>query len=155
MFGDQPSIKYLYPFGAKCYVHVPKEKQIGISKLSLREIKYYVISYRKSSKILRLYNPQKRRVFTSRDVVFPDSTNHLESTKIESPFDLPLNLGNDTPWTIEQKRDLWEWIVNNLDNAIARAENRNLTLRKFIRSAHMNITPILISLIRIKNFWTN
>jgi hypothetical protein len=26
MFGDKPSIKHLYPFGAKCYVHVPEEK---------------------------------------------------------------------------------------------------------------------------------
>jgi hypothetical protein len=38
MFRDKPSIKYLYLFGAKCYMHVPKEKLIGISKLSPREI---------------------------------------------------------------------------------------------------------------------
>jgi hypothetical protein len=34
---------------------------------------------------------------------------------------------------IDQKPDLWEWIVNNLDDAIARAENGNPTLCKFIR----------------------
>jgi hypothetical protein len=77
LFGDKPSIKYLYPFGAKCYVHVPEEKQIGTSKLSPRGIKYYVVGYTESSKILRLYNLQKRRVFTSRNVVFPDSTKRL------------------------------------------------------------------------------
>jgi hypothetical protein len=83
MFGDKPSIKHLYPFGAKCYVHVPEEKQIGISKLSPRGIKYYVIGYTESSKILRLDDPQKYRVLTSRDVVFHDSTKLLESTEIE------------------------------------------------------------------------
>jgi hypothetical protein len=31
MFSDKPSIKYLYPFGAKGYVHVPEEKQIRTS----------------------------------------------------------------------------------------------------------------------------
>jgi hypothetical protein len=101
MFGHKPSIKYLYPFGAKCYVHIPEEKQIGISKLSPRGIKCYVGGYAESSKILRLYNSQKRRVFTCRDVVFPDSTKCLESAEIESLADLPLNLDNDTPWTIE------------------------------------------------------
>jgi hypothetical protein len=53
--------------------------------------------YTESSKILQIYILQKRRVFTSRDVVFPDSTKRLESTEIESPPDLPLNLDNDIP----------------------------------------------------------
>jgi hypothetical protein len=26
MFGDKPSIKYLYPLGSRCYIHVPEEK---------------------------------------------------------------------------------------------------------------------------------
>jgi hypothetical protein len=77
MFGDKPSIKHLYPFGAKCYVHVPEEKQIGTSKLSPRRIMCYVVGYTELSKILRLYNPRKRRVCTSRDVVFPYSTKCL------------------------------------------------------------------------------
>jgi hypothetical protein len=74
-------------------------------------------------------------------VVFSDSTKCLESTKIESPADLPLNLDGDAPWTIEQKWDLWEWIVKNLDDAIDRAENRNLTLRKFIRFCSYEDNP--------------
>jgi hypothetical protein len=37
--GNKPSIKHLYPFGGKCYMHVSEEKQIGISKLSPRGIK--------------------------------------------------------------------------------------------------------------------
>jgi hypothetical protein len=97
MFGDKPLIKHLYLFGAKWYVHVPEEKQIGTSKLSPRGIKSYVVGYTESSKIMRLYDAQPRRVFTSRDVVFPDSTKRLGSTEIESPADIPLNLDNDTP----------------------------------------------------------
>jgi hypothetical protein len=87
--------------------------------MSPRGIKWYVVGYMESSKILRLYNPQKRRLFTSGDVVFPESTKRLESTEIKSPADIPLYLDNDIPYTIEQKHDLWEWIVKNLDDAIA------------------------------------
>jgi hypothetical protein len=87
-------------------VHVPEEKQIRISKLSPKGIKYYVVGYIESSKILRLYNSKKRRVFTSRDVVFPESTKYLESIKIELQPNLPLDRDNNTPCTIEQKWDL-------------------------------------------------
>jgi hypothetical protein len=38
MFSNKPLIKHLYPFGAKYNVHVPEEKQIGISKLSPKGI---------------------------------------------------------------------------------------------------------------------
>jgi hypothetical protein len=34
---------------------------------------------------------------------------------------------------IEHNRNLWKWIMKNLDDAIDRAKNGNLTLRKFIR----------------------
>jgi hypothetical protein len=126
-------IKHLYLCRAKCYVHLPEEKQIGTSKLSPREIKCFVVCYTESSKILQLYDPQKCRVFSSRDVVFPDSTKRLELIEIKSPADLPFNLDNDTPWTIEEKQDLWELILKNLDNAIARAENGKPILCKFVR----------------------
>jgi hypothetical protein len=122
-------------------VHVPEEKQIATSRLSPRGIKCYIVGYTESSKILRLDDPQKGRVFTSRNVVFPDSTKCLESTEIELPADLTLNLHTDIPWMIDQKRDLWECIVKNLDDAIARAENRNPTHRKFIRFCPHKDTP--------------
>jgi hypothetical protein len=108
IFGDKPSIKHLYPFGVKCHVHVCEEKQIGTSKLTPKGIKCYVVGYTESYKFLRLYDPQKCRVFTFRDIVFPVSIKRLKSTEIESSVDIPLHLYNDTPWTIEQKRDLWE-----------------------------------------------
>jgi hypothetical protein len=132
MFSDKPSIKYLYLFGSKCYVHIPEEKQIRTSKLSPRGLKYYVVGYTESSKILWLYNPQKYRVFRSKDVVFSESTIRLESITIKSQANLPLDLDDDAPWTIELKWDSWEWIMTNLDDAIDQAENGNPTLRKLI-----------------------
>jgi hypothetical protein len=97
MFSNKSLIKHLYRFGAKYYVHIPEDKQIGISKLSPKRIRCYDVGYKESSKILRLYDPHMHRVFTSRDVVFPDSTKCLESTKIELPADLFLDLDSDTP----------------------------------------------------------
>jgi hypothetical protein len=60
IFGDKPLKKYLYPFWAKCYVHVPEEEQIGTSKLTPRGIKNYGVSNTESSKILQVYDPQQR-----------------------------------------------------------------------------------------------
>jgi hypothetical protein len=97
LYSDKPSIKYLYPFGAKYYVQVPEEKQIGTSKLSPSGMKYYVVGYTESSKIFRLYDPHKHQAFTFKDVIFPDSTKCLVSIKIESPANLPFDLNNDAP----------------------------------------------------------
>jgi hypothetical protein len=43
MFNDKPSIKYLYLFSAKSYMHMSKTKLIGTFKLSYRVMKYYDI----------------------------------------------------------------------------------------------------------------
>jgi hypothetical protein len=97
-------------------------------------MKYYVVGYTDLSKTLQLYDPHKRRLFTSRDVVFPDSTKCLDSTRLETLDDLPFDLDNKEPWTIEQKWYFREWIAKNLDDAIDWAKNGNPTLSKFIRS---------------------
>jgi hypothetical protein len=52
MFGDKPSIKYLYPFEEECHMHAPEEKLIWTSNLIPRQIKCYVVGYIESSKIL-------------------------------------------------------------------------------------------------------
>jgi hypothetical protein len=52
IFGNKPSNKYWYSFGAKCYVHIAEENQIRISKLFFKRIKYYIIGYTASTKIL-------------------------------------------------------------------------------------------------------
>jgi hypothetical protein len=56
MFGDKLFIKYLYPFGAKYYIYISEENQIGVSKRYLRGIKYYVIGNIELTKIFQLYN---------------------------------------------------------------------------------------------------
>jgi hypothetical protein len=95
LYGNKALIKHLYPSRAKCYMHVPEEEQIRISKLSPRRIKCNIVGYTELSKIFKLYDPHKHRVFTSRDVVFPDSTKRLESIEIELLADLPFGLDND------------------------------------------------------------
>jgi hypothetical protein len=80
-------------------MHVSQEKQTAISKLSSRGMRYYVAGDTESSQILRVCHSHDHRVITSRDVVFPISTHRLESTAIESPADLPLDLDDDAPGT--------------------------------------------------------
>jgi hypothetical protein len=64
MFVEKPQLAHRYPFGTKCYVYIPEEKQIGMSKLGPRGMKTYIVGYTESSKVLRLYDPEKCRVFT-------------------------------------------------------------------------------------------
>jgi hypothetical protein len=87
-----PLIKYLYLIRTKSKIYVCKEKWIRISKLSAREIIYYILGYTKSIKIHGKYKHQNCRVLTSWDVVFPEFKKHLESNQIESSANLPIDL---------------------------------------------------------------
>jgi hypothetical protein len=66
-------------------------------------MKCYVVSYTESSTILRLYDPQKYRIFTSMDIVFSESTKCLELTKIELLANIPLDQDDNTTSPIKQK----------------------------------------------------
>jgi hypothetical protein len=78
-------------------MYIPEEKQIVISKLTPRGMKSYIVGYMEITKILRLYKPQKAKVFTSEDVESPRSTKYLELTKIKSLSNLVLHLDSDAP----------------------------------------------------------
>ncbi len=56
-------------FGCDAYVHTPKELR---SKLEPKASKCIFLGYAPGSKAYRLYDPQKRRLIKSRDVLFDE-----------------------------------------------------------------------------------
>jgi hypothetical protein len=61
------SYSHLRVFGCKAYVHIPKEQR---SKLDDKATPYIFLGYRNEEFGYRLWDPEKRRIVTCKDVVF-------------------------------------------------------------------------------------
>lgn len=82
---DVPKVSHLHPFGCKSFVHIPPETRPAGSKLQPREIEGLFMGYTGSSKIFRIFIPQKRVVIITRQVVFPDTKSGEETFKFTQP----------------------------------------------------------------------
>jgi hypothetical protein len=65
--GKKPSLTHLKVIGCEAYVHVPKENK---SKLDKKDEKCIFIGYKYGLKGYKIWNPETKKVFHSRDVVF-------------------------------------------------------------------------------------
>lgn len=81
--GETPSIAHLHVFGQRVYVHIPEETRHSGSKLQPRAIAGIFVGYTRSSKIYRIYIPEKRIVQVTRQVTF------LSTKPGEVTVDLP------------------------------------------------------------------
>lgn len=118
--GRKPGISHLRVFGSVAYAHVPDQKR---TKLDDKSEKLIFVGYDSSSKGYKLYNPQTRKVISSRDVVFDEeatwdwnvppeenynflpypygdtsrSEEHLEIAEPSTPPSSPTRGGQETP----------------------------------------------------------
>ena len=67
--GRKPGISHLKVFGSIAYTHVLDEKR---TKLDDKSEKYVFVGYDSRSKGYKLYNPNSRKIFISRDVEFDE-----------------------------------------------------------------------------------
>jgi len=68
--GRKPDVSFLRTFG--CVGHVKKTKP-NLSKLEDKSTPMVFLGYERGSKAYRLYDPQRRRVVVSRDVIFDEA----------------------------------------------------------------------------------
>ena len=88
LYGDKPSIKHLHPFGTQAFVHIPKEARAPGSKLLHRAESGTFVGYGKTSKIFRIYIPDRNAVVESRDVTFAPFNEPDQKSQTEFNFDL-------------------------------------------------------------------
>ena len=69
--GRRPSVDHLRVFGSVAYVHVPKVQR---KKLEPKSIKCLFVGYCTDTKAYRLWDPKRRRIIVSRDVIFDEYT---------------------------------------------------------------------------------
>ncbi|WZZ35042.1 hypothetical protein YC2023_018443 [Brassica napus] len=81
----KPSVDYLRVFGCLCYVLVPGELR---NKLEARSTKAMFIGYSTTQKGYKCYDPDTRRVLTSRDVKFIEARGYYEEKNQEDLKDL-------------------------------------------------------------------
>ena len=72
----KPSIAHLQVFGATAYVHVQKEKRCHLESHTTKCI---MVGYEKGTKAWRLWDPVRKRIIISRDVIFDESP-HTQPT---------------------------------------------------------------------------
>jgi transposase InsO family protein len=67
--GHKPNVAHFKIFGCVTYVHVPNEKRI---KLEDKSYKCVFLGVSEESKAYRLYDPESKKIVTSRDVIFAE-----------------------------------------------------------------------------------
>ena len=72
--GKKPSVLHFRTFGCTCYAHVP---DVSRKKLDAKSKKCIFLGYSEESKAYRLYDPEARKILTSRDVVFDEERPQL------------------------------------------------------------------------------
>ena len=102
LFQKKPSVKHLRPFGLGAYVHIPAEARKPGTKLLHRAERGIMVGYRKSSKIYRVYIPDRHVILTSQDIKFEPFT---QKVKYDSGIDMDIpatikdhNSGSSTPY---------------------------------------------------------
>ena len=70
LYQRKPAIQHLKPFGTTAYTHIPIEARKPGTKLMHRAETGIFVGYGKSSKIRRIYIPERNVIVESRDVTF-------------------------------------------------------------------------------------
>ena len=101
--GVKPTVNHLKVFGCAAYAHISKEER---RKLDSKAKKCILLGYGTDIKGYRLYSPQERKVFYSRDVVFDeDNCSGLEKEQSEEDkVDklIEIDLSEQTPEDTEE-----------------------------------------------------
>src|SRR5690606_30468664 len=130
----KPSVSHLQPFGRECYVHIPLAKRPAGMKLTSRAEKGLFVGYTNIEQHYRVFIPEQKRTFISRDVFFPPYKSEgaiatSAPTKCRSPSLLrPPTASADTPATSNiyvqpdpkgfPNDDIWlAWMERNPDIA--------------------------------------
>lgn len=89
----KPEVGHLKVFGCTAYVHIPSEKR---TKLDEKSLKCTFIGYSEESKGYKFFDPDKRRMFLSRDAVF-DENKFVHKINDDKPVDEGMKSEGEKP----------------------------------------------------------
>ena len=69
--GQKPQVDGLRVFGCQAFVHIPKDER---KKLDSKSKRWILLGYGATTKGYRLYDPLKKRICFSRDVIFNETS---------------------------------------------------------------------------------
>ena len=78
--GEDASYTHLKVFGCKTFAHVPKEQKL---KLDDKAIPYIFVGYGDAEFGYKLWDPKKKKMIRSRDMVFHENENITDTEKSE------------------------------------------------------------------------
>jgi hypothetical protein len=76
-----PDVRHMHVFGADAYVHIPKQLRFKMDSKS-KLCKF--LGYDSISKAYKLWDTEKRKIITARDVLFNDAATVLSSQQVTS-----------------------------------------------------------------------
>lgn len=102
-YGKKPDVSHIRVFGSPVMVHIPKEKRLKWDKKSEEHI---LVGFSENVKGYRIYNPRKKTITTSRDVVVMEhrTGNCDTDTAIWIEKEGEVSVG-ETPETADDTRD--------------------------------------------------
>ena len=102
--GEKPLVDHLRAFGCQAYAQIPKDER---KKLNSKSRKCILLVYGTETKCYQLYDPQRKKVFFSRDVVFNEHECGLEEfCKPEEERYVQFELSNDEETVIDDHPEL-------------------------------------------------
>jgi len=90
--GQKPSVDHFRVFGCLAYYHIPSQDR---RKLDSKSSKCLFLGYDANTKAYRAYDPQKRKIIISRDLIFDETKvglSHLTNQEPSLPDTFPLGL---------------------------------------------------------------
>ena len=83
----KPDVKHLRAFGCVCYAHIAKDERKKLDAVARRCV---LVGYGDEVKGYRLYDPEKKKVFLSRDVRFNEAETGFRESSAMEPVQLEI-----------------------------------------------------------------
>eukprot|EP00253_Pinus_taeda_P024154 PITA_24154 len=101
LYGFKPAVNHLRVFGSKAFAHVPKADR---KKLDPKAVKCILVGYGTEFKAYKLFNPDSRKTFASRDVVFHEQGQERKAD-VGDDWHIPLLLEESSEDEREQEQE--------------------------------------------------
>lgn len=91
--GRKPDVGHLRAFGCVCYAHIAKDERKKLDAVARRCV---LVGYGSEVKGYRLYDPDRKKVFFSRDVRFNESEVGFKESDVVEPVELEVDDSSHT-----------------------------------------------------------